>query len=115
MGVNVKDTIMCLEEYIESNDIRNFAVYGMNEYGKKWYQCLKAISRLEHVFGIEKLDYSIEKEYEKYMLYEDQLPPVDAILIVPWKEFDFVTWELYSFVPDNCKFVSIQNFADKII
>lgn len=91
------------------------AVYGMNDCGKRWYRYLKNISVLEHVFGIEKYNYVIENDYEKHMLYEDELPYTDAVLVIPWKEFDYIKWELYSFVPDNCIFLSIQDFEDELI
>lgn len=106
---------MKLEEYIKSNNINSIAVYGMNDCGKKWYRYLEGIQALQHVFGIEKLNYAIETEYEKYMLYEDEIPSMDAILIVPWKEFDFVVWELYSFVSDHCIYLSAQKFIEELV
>lgn len=106
---------MKLEKYIKDHNIKCMAVYGMSETGKKWYRYLERISTLQHVFGIEKLNYAIETEYEKYMLYGDELPEMDAVLIVPWRKFDFVKWELYSYVPDDCIFLSIQDFADELV
>lgn len=105
---------MRLEEYIKNNGIESMAVYGMNDSGKCWYRYLEKFTELKHVFGIEKYNYTIENDYEKHMLYEDELPHADAILVIPWKEFDFVKWELYSFVSDNCLYLTTQDFEDEL-
>lgn len=104
---------MRLEEYIACHHIKDIAVYGMNETGKRWYRRLTQIPTLRHIFGIEKLNYAPEEKYEKYMLYEDILPSADAVLIVPWKETNFVKWELYTFVSEHCIFANIHDFEEE--
>lgn len=98
------------EEYLVKENYKSVAVYGMGEVGLRIYDRLVTMNTVETVVGIEKLNYEKKENYNIFHLYEDELPVVDVVLVVPYKEFDYIKWELDNFVSDVCKIVSIQDF-----
>lgn len=96
------------EEYLFNNEIHSVAIYGMNVVGKKIYDKLLKVEAVRNVFGIEKLNYANPGSYKVYYLFNEEIPEVDAIIVIPDREIDFIKWELYNFVSDTCRILGVS-------
>lgn len=87
-------------DFFEKRKISSIAVYGMDQKGKTLYDAL--VQAGLEVVGIEKLNHAIDHRYHIYYLHEEEIPKTDAVVIVPEREYEYIKWELYNFISDNC-------------
>lgn len=78
----------------------------MDKKGKKLYDFLVEMGL--NVCGVEKLNYARDPMYKIYYLFEEELPSVDMIIVVPEREFDFKKWELDNFTDEKCEVLRVS-------
>lgn len=77
-----------LEEYFIKNGYKNIAIYGMGELGNRLLEELEG-SSIKAVYGIDKNAESLYSPIELKEI-DDELPPVDVIVVTPFFIYDEV-------------------------
>ena len=75
-----------LASFFEKNGYKKIAIYGMSHLGKRLVEELKGTD-IEILYGIDKNADNIYSEFEMKTL-EDDLPPVDVIVVTAVTYFD---------------------------
>lgn len=92
-------------EYFRKNEFSRIAIYGMGEIGKRLYEEL-------HLEGIE-IEFVLDRRAQrldsnlKICNIEDEIPPVDVIVITPTFDYDAIEQTLRE--KTNCRIVSIRD------
>ena len=86
--ISLKNQGHSLEEYFTKNGYKNIAIYGMGELGNRLAEELEG-SSITAVYGIDK---NAENVYSPIELkgIDDELPPVDVIVVTPFFIYDEV-------------------------
>lgn len=97
-----------LKQYFERNAIETIAIYGGGKVGKEFCQvCQK--SHIEPEYFIDKF---VGGEIEGIPVYQfrfDFLPEVDAVIIVPCHEKEFIKFEIGNYFTDACRLIGIDD------
>ncbi len=103
--VAVKQEGKHLASYFEKNGYKKIAIYGMSYLGERLLNELKN-SEIQVVYGIDRNADAIYSDIEVKTL-EDELEPVDAIIVTAISFFDEIEYELENKV--NCPVISIED------
>ena len=86
MDILIKNEGKSLTKYFENNGFKKIAIYGMGELGNRLLEELKD-SDIEIAYAIDR---KAEKIYSdlKVVAVEEELTPVDAIIVTPIFMYD---------------------------
>lgn len=99
---------LALKHFFERNSIESFAIYGGGLVGKEFNRvCQKCHIRPEYF-----IDKFISGKIEGIPIYQyrvDFLPEVDAVIIVPCHEKEFIKFEISNYFTDTCRLIGIDD------
>lgn len=99
---------LVLKHFFERNSIETFAIYGGGQVGKEFSRvCQKCHIQPEYF-----IDKFISGEMEGIPIHQfrfDFLPEVDAVIIVPCHEKEFIKFEIGNYFTDECQLIGIDD------
>lgn len=96
-----------ITDYFEDEDITTIAIYGMGELADRLVNGLKD-SKIKIIYGIDRDPAcSVGDISEIYNTEEKEYPEVDAVIIMPFYDYDNIEKMLRSKVK-TCRFISIE-------
>lgn len=84
--LRLKNAGRSVAEHLVKRNISNIAIYGMGDLGNRLYEELK-FSAIKVLYGIDQNKDNVFSEIPVYSV-EDELPPVDAIIVTPYLSYD---------------------------
>lgn len=101
----LKQEGMTLEQYFVENHYKSIAIYGMGEMGSRLYEELKD-SSIEIKYAIDKNPGFTYSDLD-VMEMEDELEPVDAVIVTAIFAFDDIDEPLSEKM--NCPVISLED------
>lgn len=108
--VAVKQEGKNLADYFEKQGYKSIAIYGMSYVGERLFEELKG-SDIQVQYGIDKNADNIYMDVD-IVTMEDELKPVDAIVVTPIFFFDEIEEELSK--KTDCPIVSLEDILYEV-
>lgn len=97
-----------LKRYFERRNISTMAIYGGGQVGRKFsWICKKSNMIPEYI-----IDKFVSGEMDGVPVYQFRsvfLPEVDAVIIVPCHEKEFIKFEIMNYFTDSCRLIGIDD------
>ena len=98
--------------YFEENGIHTVAVYGAGAVGRE------LVRQLKNTVGVEYLidKFACEDSVEGVPVLSQVLhflPEVDAVIITPCHELDFIVYEIRNFYTDDCRLIGLNELLER--
>jgi len=103
--VAVKQEGKNLADYFDKQGYKSIAIYGMSYVGERLFEELKG-SNIQVQYGIDKNADNIYMDVD-IVTMEDELKPVDAIIVTPIFFFDEIEEELSK--KTDCPIISLED------
>lgn len=105
---------IAFKNYLKHHHIKTIAVYGAGAVGKELIKQLNPSIPVDYIIdkfeGGKKLG-----EIPILQLRFDFLPEVDAVIITPCHELEFIQFQLCNYYSNNCKFLALDALLDSIL
>lgn len=108
--VAVKQEGKNLADYFEKQGYKSIAIYGMSYVGERLFEELKG-SDIQVQYGIDKNADNIYMDVD-IVTMEDELKPVDAIVVTPIFFFDEIEEELSK--KTDCPIISLEDILYEV-
>lgn len=96
--------------YFSNEKIGTVAIYGAGAVGEKLCEHLKKCTNIELKYIIDKFDGRDNIAGIKLLqLRFDFLPEVDAVIITPCHEKEFILFELGNYYTDSCRMIMLDD------
>lgn len=97
-----------LKQYFERNAITTAAIYGgAGQVGKEFVGVCKQ-SHIKISYAIDKFVSGDMDGIPVYQFRNDFLPEVDAVIIVPCHEKEFIKFEIRNYFTDACQLIGLD-------
>lgn len=104
-----------LEDYFIENGIENIAVMDMSPQGRRLIDELKETD-VNVSYAIEKYNpAAIHETLEVLRLHDDELPPVDAVVVCSLGDFQRLSFELRVELGEDCKIIALETVILKTL
>lgn len=97
-----------LKRYFEVNSINTMAIYGGGQVGREFSLICKKSNMIPEYI----IDKFVSGEIDGIPIYQfrnEFLPEVDAIIIVPCHEKEFIKFEIMNYFTDLCRLIGIDD------
>lgn len=102
-----------IKRYFEKNHIKTIAIYGGGQVGGFFCEiCVRNSVNVSYI--IDKFVRGEMKGIPVYQFRYHFLPEVDAVIIVPCHEKEFIKFEIKNYFTDECQLIGIDDCLDEM-